>query len=161
MTLDSPAPGFAPAPPAFTPRDPDWAARARALFEVQNMMRLLGYRLETLRPGAADLSAPIGEATRQQLGAAHAAMAFAGGDTAAGIAAATMLAPGDSVVTLEMKTNFLAPVNGARVMARGRVERAGRSVVVVRAEVDSIDADGVATRAAIMLGTMAVIRPRA
>ena len=76
-------------------------------------------------------------------------------------AAATMLAPGDSVVTLEMKTNFLAPVNGARVMARGRVERAGRSVVVVRAEVDSIDADGVATRAAIMLGTMAVIRPRA
>lgn len=155
MTFD------APPAPALSPRDPDWEAKARALFEVQNMMRLLGWRLDALAPGFAELSAPVGEATRQQLGHAHAAMGFAGGDTAAGIAASTMLAPGDSVVTLEMKTNFLAPVNGARVIARGRVERAGRTVIVVGAEVFSVDAAGEETRAAILMGTMAVLRPRA
>jgi len=44
--------------------------------------------------------------------------------------------PADTgVVTTEFKINFLAPAAGERIVARGRVVKAGRTLTLTQAEV--------------------------
>jgi acyl-coenzyme A thioesterase PaaI-like protein len=57
------------------------------------MMATLGARLLHADNGRVVISAPIDPAFNQQHGAAHAAVAFALGDSAAGYAALTRIAP--------------------------------------------------------------------
>jgi acyl-coenzyme A thioesterase PaaI-like protein len=56
------------------------------------------------------------------------------------------------VLTVELKINLLAPARGERLVARGRVERAGRRLTVARSDVVAV-ADGVETPVALALGT--------
>ncbi|SDW81539.1 uncharacterized domain 1-containing protein [Albimonas donghaensis] len=142
---------------AFTPRDPDWEQRIRKVFALQGMMGHLGIAIESLAPGIAVLTAPIRPEISQQHGFAHAGLAFSAGDTAAGIAAQSLMAPGFGVLTIEMKINLLAPARGQAIRATGRVERAGRTVTVVRSDVVALDQAGAETPIATMLGTMAVM----
>ena len=142
----------------FAPRDPDWETRIRTAFARQGMMAHLGIGIERLAPGITVLSAPIRPELSQQHGFAHAGLAFSAGDTAAGFAAQSLMAPGQGVLTVEMKINLLAPARGRAIRATGRVERAGRTVTVVRSDVAAIDDAGRETPIAIMLGTMAVMQ---
>jgi acyl-coenzyme A thioesterase PaaI-like protein len=61
------------------------------------------------------------------------------------------------VLTVEMKINLLAPAQGEALIARGRVERAGRRLSVVRADVSAVDG-GEERAVAVLLGTMAVMQ---
>jgi uncharacterized protein (TIGR00369 family) len=95
---------------------------------------------------------------RQQHGAGHAGLTFALADTAAGYAALTLMPPGREVMTVEAKINLLAPALGDRLIARGRVLRAGRRLVVVTAEVAAVAA-GQETMIALLQGTMIPVDP--
>jgi acyl-coenzyme A thioesterase PaaI-like protein len=53
---------------------------------------------------------------------------------------------------VELKINLLAPARGERLIARGRVERAGRRLTVARADVYAV-ADGKETHVATAMGT--------
>ena len=55
-------------------------------------------------------------------------------DSACGYAALTMMDAGAEVLTVEFKINLLAPAAGERLLARGRVVRAGRTLVVCRGD---------------------------
>lgn len=137
-----------------TPRDPGYADRVRRLFAAQGMMATLGASLCDIAPGAVSVRAPITRAVSQQHGFGHAGLAWTLGDTAAGFAAQSLMAATDGVLTVEMKINLLAPARGTALIARGRVERAGRRLSVVRADVVAVDAEGGETAVAILLGTM-------
>ena len=138
----------------FIPRAADWRAPVEQAFAAQGMMRTLGARIDLIEPGLVRLSAPNGPATTQHHGQAHAGLSFTLGDNAAGFAALSLLAQGESVLTVEMKINLLAPGTGPRLTAEGRVERAGRRLSVVRADVWGETADGAPRHVATMLGTM-------
>jgi uncharacterized protein (TIGR00369 family) len=56
-------------------------------------------------------------------------------DTAAGYAALTLMPPGAGVLTTEFKINLVAPAAGERLLARGRVIKAGRTLTLAQAEV--------------------------
>jgi uncharacterized protein (TIGR00369 family) len=135
------------------PRNPDFDAVVRASFARQGMMRLLAAEIVALAPGRCTLAAAIRPETSQQHGYAHAGLAWSLGDSAAGYSALSLLAPGEEVLTVEMKVNLLAPAAGTRLVAEGRVIRAGRRLLTVGAEVHAEDG---ATRrhVATMLGTM-------
>ncbi len=128
-------------------------ARLRASFARQTMMTTLGAEMALAVAGEVVIAAPIAPHLMQQQGAAHAGLAFSIGDSAAGYAALSVLPEGSEVVTVEMKINLLAPAVGARLVAEGRVVKAGRRIVVVAADVW---AEGPAGRkqVATMLGTM-------
>ncbi|KGJ20107.1 PaaI family thioesterase [Paracoccus sanguinis] len=128
-------------------------ARLRASFARQTMMTTLGAEMARATAGEVVIAAPIAPHLMQQQGAAHAGLAFSIGDSAAGYAALSVLPEGSEVVTVEMKINLLAPAVGARLVAEGRVVKAGRRIVVVAADVW---AEGPAGRkqVATMLGTM-------
>ena len=121
-------------------------------------MRLLAAEIIALEPGHCTVAAPIRPETSQQHGFAHAGLAWTLGDSAAGYSALSLLAPGEEVLTTEMKINLLAPAQGSRLVAEGRVIRPGRRLLVVAAEVWAEDA-GRRRHVATMLGTMFPIVP--
>lgn len=138
----------------MTPRDPDFEARCRALFDKQSMMRTLGISVGDVSAGRVTLLAPITKAVCQQHGYAHAGLAWTMGDSASGFAAQTLLAADQDVLTIEMKINLLAPATGTTLRAEGRVIRAGRRLVTTAAQVYADESRHVAT----LLGTMMVMQ---
>lgn len=135
------------------PRDAAFAERVRASFARQRFMALLGAELVSVAPGAVEIALPLRPELSQQHGYAHAGAAWSIADSAAGYAAQTLMAPEDGVLSVEVKINLLAPAQGERLIARGRVERAGRRLTVVRADVVAVAA-GRETPVATALGTM-------
>ncbi|HSF64141.1 MAG TPA: PaaI family thioesterase [Paracoccaceae bacterium] len=127
--------------------------RIRASFARQSLMATFGAAVVSVADGAVTLTAPLTDAVRQQHGAGHAGLTFALADTAAGYAALTLMPQGREVMTVEAKINLLAPALGDSLIARGRVLRAGRRLVVVTAEVAAVAA-GRETVIALLQGTM-------
>ena len=137
-------------PPSLTPAR---EAEIRASFAAQSLMRTFGADMAALGPGTCRIEAPILPGTLQQQGFGHAGLTFALGDTAAGYAALTLMPEGAEVLTVEMKINLLAPAAGDRLIATGRVVRAGRRLSVVTAEVEAVTGESRRT-VAILQGTM-------
>ncbi|QFS84215.1 Thioesterase superfamily protein [Roseivivax sp. THAF40] len=131
----------------------DLDARIRASFARQSMMTSLGATLVSVAPGAVEIGAPIGAAHLQQHGFAHAGLTFSVGDSAAGYAALSILPEGREVVTSEIGIHLLAPARGDRLIARGRIIKPGRRLIVVASDVYAI-ADGRETHVATLQGTM-------
>lgn len=127
--------------------------RITASFSAQTMMHTIGAELSEVSNGLVRITCPILEGTRQHQGFGHAGLTFPIGDSAAGYAALTMLPLDMEVVTAEIKINLLAPARGDRLIATGRVIKAGKRLSVVTAEVHA-EKDGVQTLIAILQGTM-------
>jgi uncharacterized protein (TIGR00369 family) len=141
------------------PRDPDYASRVRASFERQVFMSTLGARLVRVEPGEVDLELPVRTELTQQHGFLHAGVLASVGDSACGYAALSLMPPGAAVLSVEFKINLLAPAAGDRVLAKGRVIRAGKTVTVCWGEVISFT--GATERlVATMVGTMMTVEGR-
>lgn len=110
-------------------------AEVRASFARQGLMRGIGAVLAELGPGRCVIELPYSEGVGQQQGFFHGGIIGALADTAGGYAALTELPAGAEVLTLEYKINFLRPAAGEWLAAEGTVLRAGRSVLVTRADV--------------------------
>lgn len=133
--------------------DPGREAKVRASFARQALMRTFGAEIAALGPGHCVIAAPVLPLARQQHGVGHAGLTFALGDSAAGYAALTLMPEEAEVLTAEMKINLMAPARGDRLIATGRVIRAGRRLTVVAAEVEA-EAAGQRRLVAILQGTM-------
>ncbi|MEM9130590.1 MAG: PaaI family thioesterase, partial [Pseudomonadota bacterium] len=73
--------------------------------------------------------------------------------SAAGYSALSLMGLQQEVLTTEMKINLLAPAQGDTLIARGRVIKPGRRLMVVGSEVYAMSG-GAETHIATMLGTM-------
>lgn len=132
---------------------PEIVDKIRKSFSAQSLMESLGATLDAVNSGRVEISAPIREGNLQQHGYAHAGVTFAIGDSAAGYAALSMMPEDHEVLTTEMKINLLAPGSGERLIARGRVIKPGRRLMVVQSDVYSVE-NGKETHIALMTGTM-------
>ena len=138
------------------PIDPDFERTVRTSFSRQGLMTAFRARIERIEPGHVAISAPVADEFSQQDGFPHAGFGWSLGDSAAGYAALTLMAPGERVLTAEMKTNLLAPAVGKTVVAEGRVLRFGKRLCTVQADIFAADDARCPERihVAIMLGTM-------
>lgn len=132
--------------------------RIQSSFDRQSMMATLGARLIEAGNGTAVISAPILPGSRQQQDYAHAALTFAIGDSSAGYAALTLIPEGREVVTSEIKINLLAPAMGDLLIARGRVIKPGRRLLVVTSDVYAVTG-GQERHIACLMGTMVPVDP--
>ena len=98
-------------------------------------MATLGATLETVSPGVVEIAIRPRPAISQQHGFVHAGAVTAIADSAAGYAALSLMPPGTGVLSTEFKINLLAPASGDRIVARGRVVKAGRTLTVAQSEV--------------------------
>jgi uncharacterized protein (TIGR00369 family) len=146
--------------PRFNPVNPDFRAAASATFDLQPAMRTLGISIVRLEPGEVDLAMPYSQAFTQQHGFVHAGIIAAGLDNACGIAAFTLMPPETGILTVEFKTNLLAPAKGSRFLFRARVIKAGRTLTVCEAQAVAVQDDG-EILAATMTGTLMALPRRA
>jgi len=134
-------------------------AVATATFNRQQAMRTLGISIAWLEPGEVDLSMPYSEAWTQQNGFVHAGIITAGLDTACGIAAFTLMPADSDILTVEFKTNLLAPARGDRFVFRARVVKPGRTLTVCEAQAFA-EHDGGKNLIATMTGTLMALPRR-
>ena len=142
-----------------TIRDPNYEARVRASFAAQKFMETLGAQLERVLPGEVVIALPFRGDLTQQHGYLHAGVTAALADSACGYAALTLMEPDAAVLSVEFKLNLLAPAEGDRFAAIGRVVRAGRTLTVCSAEVRAIQ-DRAEVVVAVMQATMIALRGR-
>ena len=137
----------------FTPSDPNYVERVRTSFQRQQVMAWIGAELTHLAPGHCEITLPHKPELTQQHGYIHGGILGTIGDTAAGYAAYTLMPHDASVLTVEYKMNIMAPGDGEHMIARGEVIRAGRTLVVARADVYAVKA-GKETHCASLLQTL-------
>jgi uncharacterized protein (TIGR00369 family) len=118
----------------FEPKNPDYRAAAAATFDRQPAMQSLGISIAHLEPGEVDLAMRYSAAWTQQNGFVHAGIITAGLDNACGIAAFTLMPANSDILTVEFKTNLLAPARGDRFVFRARVVKPGRTLTVCEAQ---------------------------
>jgi uncharacterized protein (TIGR00369 family) len=141
------------------PRDADSGPRVRASFAKQRLMATIGAVLDEVAAGRVAIRLPFREDLTQQHGFLHAGTVAAVADSACGYAALTLMPADAAVLSIEFKVNMLAPAKGDSIIARAEVVRAGRTIVVCRADVYS--AIGTHEKlVAAMQGTMMVVTGR-
>lgn len=141
-------------------QDDGYQERIRASFGRQGLMRTLGASLEHVAPGAVTIAMRPHDAIAQQHGFIHAGAVSAIADSAAGYAALSLAPDGTGVLTTEFKINFVAPAAGDRIVARGRVVKAGRTLTVAQSEVFA-ERDGSEKLIALLTATIMTVANRA
>ncbi|WP_046865371.1 PaaI family thioesterase [Microvirga massiliensis] len=141
------------------PKDPAFQARIQASFAKQGLMSTLGASILHIAPGAVDIALSPSPAVLQQHGFVHAGAVAAIADTAAGYAALGLMPPGVGVLTTEFKINLVAPAAGDRIVARGRVIKAGRTLTLAQTEVFS-ETSGKERLVALLTATLMTIEGR-
>jgi uncharacterized protein (TIGR00369 family) len=142
-----------------TAPDPDFATKVRESFAHQGAMAHLGARLVRIEPGSCEVEIPFRPEVGQQHGYFHGGVIGAIADSAGGYAAFSLAPAGSAVLTVEFKLNFAAPGDGQKLIARGTVLRAGRSLTLTRAEVYAVK-DGTETLCAAMQQTVIILPAR-
>ena len=143
----------------FVPRDARFEPRVRESFARQAIMQTFGALLEEVAPGRVSIRLPFRDDLTQQHGFLHAGAIAAVADSACGYAALTLMPADSGVLSIEFKVNMLAPAKGEAIIARAEVIRAGRTIVVCRADVCSL-ASGQEKLVAAMQGTMMTVTGR-
>ncbi|MDO9143145.1 PaaI family thioesterase [Rhodoferax sp.] len=131
--------------------------RVQASFERQGLMRHWGAQIEQVESGLCVLSLPYSDKVTQQQDGFHGGAMGALADIAAGYAGLTQAPAGMEVVTVEYKINFLAACQGGKLLATGRVIKAGKRVIVTRAEVMHVADDGRETVCAALQQTLMAV----
>nr|WP_311529560.1 PaaI family thioesterase [uncultured Ralstonia sp.] len=142
------------------PANPDFAAAIAASFNKQNAMHLIHATLPVVEYGRAEIHLPHWDGVEQQHGFVHGGVVGMIADSAAGYAAMTTVPASASVLTVEYKMNLVAPADGEKLVARGAVVRAGRTLIVTQAEVFAVSG-GQETLCALMQQTIMVLQGKA
>lgn len=143
----------------FTVQDEAFAARVARSFARQGIMATIGATLERVAPGEVEIALPVGPAVSQQHGFAHAGAVATIADSAAGYAALTLMSASAGVLTAEFKINLMAPAAGERLVAHGRVVKAGRTLTIAQSEVHA-EADGHRRLVALLTATLMAVEGR-
>ena len=131
----------------------DTRTRIRDSFAKQSAMALIHAEIPVIEEGRAEIEIPHWDGVLQQHGFVHCGVVGMIADSAAGYAAMTVVPEGTSVLTVEYKINMVAPANGDKIVAKGSVLRAGRTLLLTKADVYAVK-DGAETLCAVMQQTI-------
>lgn len=134
-------------------------ARVRASFARQGLMTTLGATLAKVAPGAVEIELKPMPAISQQNGFVHGGAIGAIADSAAGYATLSLLPLDTAVLTTEYKIHLIAPAVGERIVARGEVVKAGKTLTIAQTRVFA-ESGGQEKLIALLVATMMAIRGR-
>jgi len=97
--------------------------------------RLLGFVLKAIEPGRAVFEMEVDERHHNPMGTLHGGIYCDLADAAMGYAYAATLAEGETFTTVELKINFFRPVRKGKLLAEGKVLRAGAKLGYVECDV--------------------------
>ena len=119
---------------------PEELALLEGAFRQVPYARLLGMEFVAAERGSATFALEVREELTRMGGILHGGAVTSLLDTAAAFAVHTLLEPGGRTVTVDMTVHFLRPAREGRLLARAKVLRRGRRVLVL--SVDAEDSAG-------------------
>lgn len=122
----------------FTPVNPDYAAFIHEMCAAQPFMQMIGGVVSDVSAGKTELQIECRKELTQHSGVVHAGVTTTLADNACGCAATTLYPAGYYALTTEFKINFVAPAMGERLIARGRVIKAGKRLSTCAADVVAV-----------------------
>ena len=137
----------------FDPQDERFEARVRMSFARQTAMATLGIEIADVKAGEVELRMPYSAAYAQQHGFIHAGIITTALDTACGYAAFSLMPDDAAVLTIEFKTNLVAPARGDHFLFRACVLKPGRTISVCDAQALAVEG-GNEKLVATMTGTL-------
>ena len=143
----------------YNPKDPDFETRVRDSFARQRAMQTLEIEIIRLEPGAIELRMPYLAAFTQQHGFIHAGILTTALDSGCGYAAFSLMPEDAAVLTVEFKTNLLAPAQGDHFVIQAQVVKPGRTISVCDGQAFAV-ADGRQQLVATMSATLMAIFER-
>src|SRR6202012_5248470 len=111
----------------FNPKDAKFEARVRASFARQAAMATLGIEITGVNAGEGELWMPYAAGYAQQDGLIHAGVINSALDPDWGSAAFSLMPDEAAVLTVECKTNLIAPARGEFFLSRTQVVKPGRT----------------------------------
>jgi uncharacterized protein (TIGR00369 family) len=144
---------------SLEPKDPQFETRVRAGFARQQTMTTLGVEIVALKAGEIELKMPHAPAYTQQHGFVHAGIIATALDSACGYAAFSLMPAGAAVLTVEFKTNLLAPAKGDYFLMRARVVKPGPTITVCDGQAFAV-LGGTEKLVATMTGTLMALYDR-
>ena len=138
---------------SFTPKDPAYREKVAESFAQQPVMNTVGATIVSTEPGMVELEFIHQQNLTQHHGFIHAGIVTTVLDSACGYAAYSLMPENTSVLTIEFKTNLLAPALGDKYVAIGQVKKPGRTITVSDGELFAIT-DGQKKLVATMTGTL-------
>ena len=142
------------------PADPNYVAKVANSLAKQNAISTIGGKLVSVDPGHVVLELPYSENLTQQHGFIHAGIITTMLDSAAGYAAFSLMPEEAGVLTVEFKTNLMAPAMGERFRMEGRVVKPGRTLMFCEADAYAINPGSDDKKIATMTATMMVVTGR-
>ncbi len=130
--------------------------RVETSFLRQGMMQHLGARIVRVQPGEVEFALPLSDKVTQQQGAFHGGALGALADICCGYAALSVAPEGMEVTTVEYKINFVSAAVGQEVVCVGKVQKAGRTLIITNAEIFDIK-DGQRKLCGLMQATLIAI----
>ena len=123
-------------------------------------MATLGIEITGVNAGEVELWMPYAAGYAQQHGFIHAGIMATVLDSACGYAAFSLMPADAAVLTVEFKTNLLAPAKGERFLFRAHVVKPGRTLTVSDGRAFAIDSGGEERLVASMNGTLMAVYDR-
>jgi len=126
----------------FKPRREDFARAVNEFHDRTPLAVEYGIVLEKVEPGRVVANMPLRRELTQQDGIAHAGTLASVADVACGLAAYSLMAEGDNVLSVHFSISLMRPARGNTLRAEGRVVKAGRRLYFTEAEVFAGDGAG-------------------
>ncbi|MEO9874716.1 MAG: PaaI family thioesterase [Anderseniella sp.] len=143
----------------FKPKTDDYIQRVTDSFGRQAALATMGARLVEVEPGRVIMEMDHDDRFTQQHGFMHAGVTTTVLDTACGYAAFSLMPADAGVLTVELKTNLLAPAAGETFTFEGRVVKPGRTVTFCEGEAFAVT-NGTRKRIATLSATMMTVLGR-
>lgn len=117
------------------PGNSDYAANVRDAVLSMPAAQLFGFEFTRIEPGSTVLTLPYREALSFRPGFFQGAIVGSLADFAGASAAGTLLPRGWFVATVDYDVRIIAPAQGDRLIARGRVVKPGATLSFAQADV--------------------------
>ncbi len=124
--------------PAYVASNPDYAVQLQSLVLAMPMAKWLGVEFVEIAPGEVELEIACREELSFVPGKMQATAIFAAADFAGVSAAGTLLPQGWVNASIDCNLKIVAPADGEKLRARGRVVSHGKLLTVSAAEVFSV-----------------------
>jgi len=123
------------------PKNPNYREEAQRVLHTAPFIQDMGIETAAFAPGKCETLINLETRHLQQDGYVHAGVMATLADHTAGAAGATLVGPGEFVLTAEFKINFLRSAKGDRLECLAQVLKPGRRLTVAESEIFCIRGD--------------------
>lgn len=140
----------------WKPLDPDFEQKMIEKSKGNFFMQDVGFQFNKITPGYVETYLDLEQKHLQQMGFVHGGVTATMADITTGFAAFTLVHKHQSVVTVDLKVNYINPGKGTQLKAKAQVYKAGSKLIFCKTEIFIVN-NSIETQIAFADSIMAVI----